>query len=188
MSGILPSSGDTGINKTNHWLMELTFYCGRQLTSKYKIQLQTMISATRKNKTGKENQGWGEKGGILNSVRQVSLGRWHLGRALTEGRKGATWRCRGRTVQTEGSVSSKALRHTCLNSTTGTGRRKEGSHRRWVRRAAGGQITQGPMATQRVFALRVQWEATGKVYSRARTPPDCGEEKRPETRAEAETS
>lgn len=92
MSGILPSSGDTGINKTNRWLMELTFYCGRQLTSKYKIQLQTMISATRKNKTGKENQGWGEKGGILNSVRQVSLGRWHLGRALTEGRKGATWR------------------------------------------------------------------------------------------------
>ena len=33
---------------------ELTCYCGRQLTTKYKVKLQVAISATRKNKTGKE--------------------------------------------------------------------------------------------------------------------------------------
>lgn len=53
MSGILPSPGDTGINKTNPWLLELTFLLWRQLTNK--VQLQVAISATRKNKTEEEN-------------------------------------------------------------------------------------------------------------------------------------
>ena len=38
MSGILPSPGDTGINKTNPWLLELTFLLWRQLTNKVQLQ------------------------------------------------------------------------------------------------------------------------------------------------------
>ena len=36
--------------------MELTFYCGRQLMNKYKIQMRVVIKATRKPKTVKEKQ------------------------------------------------------------------------------------------------------------------------------------
>lgn len=136
MSDILPSPGDTGINKTNPWLIAITFYCRRQLTSKYKIQLQEVINVTRKVKLIRKSHTQGERGNILNFVIKVCLSGE---RALKSSGWGEPPECpRGGQSRLRAHWDKSPDIHVWTAS-RGTGRRKEGNQRRQIRGAARGQ-------------------------------------------------